>query len=451
MASCSATEAAAGCVRLEDFSWTPADAARATLRGAELSLGAGQCALVTGPTGSGKTTLLRAIAGVLPAGGRAGGRIATGGRAALLLQAIDPQLLFTTVEEEVASGLRGGAAGRGGRVAGLLAAVGLAGFEKRAVDTLSAGEKQRVVLAALLALEPAVLLLDEPTSALDAPGRQRLATLLAACKRRGHSLVIAEHAFAPFLGLADRSWRLDGGSVREGPLPPAPRNGCAPQGARRACGGHEILRCDAVAVRGIDGRSLLGEVRLRVGSGQRQLVTGPNGSGKTTLLRAIAGLVPPSAGRIRLAAPGLRRGRGVALLFQNPQQSLFERSVGDEIAFPLRRAGGSRAAVERRVDEVLDSCGLAPLRDASPLRLSFGEQHRVAIASALAPGPALLLLDEPFAGLDLRAREDLLELLAREQQRTRMAILLASHDEEPYLGWVHGRLALARGAGGRDA
>jgi energy-coupling factor transport system ATP-binding protein len=134
------------------------------------------------------------------------------------------------------------------------------------------------------------------------------------------------------------------------------------------------------------------------------------------------------------------------MLFQNPERNLFERSVQEEVAFALRRMGWPRRRIEARVSELLDRLDLSHLRDRSPLRLSFGEQHRVALASVLAPAPAALLLDEPFAGLDIESRHHLLELLAREQRLGGIAIVVASHDELPAPGWAHRRVELAGGA-----
>jgi energy-coupling factor transport system ATP-binding protein len=418
----------------------------------DLELRAGECAVLTGPTGCGKSTLLRAIAGVLPSGGRLAGRCAVAGRCVLLFQNVETQLLFTTVDEEVASGpLHAGVAPQEvrRRVAEALAQVGLGGFERRAVDTLSAGEKQRVVLAALLALDPAVLLLDEPTSALDEPARERLAFVLAKLRQRGHSIVVADHLLEPFRELADRCWLLKESSLTQAPAcpPEAPAPPGPPPPLERAA--LDAVLCEGLGVQDAIGRPLLEAASLRVRRGERVLLAGPNGSGKTTLLRAIAGLLPPSTGRIS-RAPAARAGDGAApggigFLFQSPQRNLFERTARDEVAFTLRRMGRPQQEVRRRVEEVLDLCGLAAQCDRSPLRLSFGEQHRVALASVLAPEPALLLLDEPFSGLDPEARLRLLDVLACEQERCGSALLIAVHDERPLSRWAHRCLHLERG------
>jgi energy-coupling factor transport system ATP-binding protein len=422
-------------VRLEGLGYRLADG-RPLLCQVELRLERGQCGLLTGETGSGKSTLLRAIAGVLP--GRVTGRAAVRGRAVLLLQGVETQLLFSLVEEEVASGLPRHLAARGERVGELLSRVGLSGFERRTLDALSAGEKQRVALAALLACEPAVLLLDEPTSALDAAGRQRLSALLRSLKARGHTLLVADHRTLPFRPLADRHFRMKEGTLVECALPPEEGPRLPPRTPAPEASAPVRVRCRGLGVRGADGRALIAGLSFRVASGERLLLCGPNGSGKSTLLRAIAGLVAPTAGAVRVDL-GRDAGRpgAIGLLFQDPQRNLFERCVADEVAFSLRRRGLGAAACERRVEETLALCGLGPVRDRSPLRLSFGEQHRVALASILAPEPALLLLDEPFSGLDREGRERLLEIVGREQQRTGAALVLASHDREPLADWAH--------------
>jgi len=437
---------------LSGFTYTWPGALTPGLDGVDLRLRPGECVWLGGPSGSGKTTLLRAIAGVLPEAGRREGRLRVEGeRPALLFQNVETQLLCTTVRDEVAFGLelRGiPTRDREQRVSIALDAIGLAALLNRPVGDLSAGEKQRVVLAALLALEPGLLLLDEPSSQLDAPGRRSLVACLGALKRRGHAVLLADHVFAPYAELADRCVGLKEGRLVAMEVPSEQRaaTGELPPPA----GGEAALAIEGLLVRDAAGRELLRDVSLVIAPGERVHVYGANGSGKTTLLRAAAGLLQPARGRVRTA--GLRPSAAVPLvgrvgmLFQNPERNLFERNVQEEVAFALRRMGWPRRRIEARVAEVLDRCALSQLRERSPLRLSFGEQHRVALASVLAPAPAVLLLDEPFAGLDLESRHRLLEMLAGEQRRRGIAIVVASHDELPASGWAHRRLELAGGA-----
>lgn len=418
--------------------------------GVDLALRAGECVGLAGGSGAGKSTLLRALAGVPPRGLAISGEIRASGRVALLLQNVEPQLLCGTVEEEVALGPdwedpKADAGARRRRVVDALCAVGLEGFERRTTDSLSAGEKQRLVLAALVAMRPSVLLLDEPSSALDADGRRRLVRCLAALKRRGHSIVVADHLLAPFAPVLDRCLTLEKGRLQASagiPVDEVPERPALP------APGAELARARGLAVRAPDGRPLLDGVDLRLRAGERVLVSGANGAGKSTLLRALAGLVPLARGRVEgpaLAAGRRAGGPPVALLFQDPQRNLFERTVWDEVAFSLRRSGARRRVVESRVASLLASFRLSELARRSPLRLSFGEQHRVALASVLAAGPTLLLLDEPFAGLDAGTRTSWLDEVGREAGRRGAALVVASHDREPFDRLVHRVVALERG------
>jgi energy-coupling factor transport system ATP-binding protein len=233
------------------------------------------------------------------------------------------------------------------------------------------------------------------------------------------------------------------GALAECPLPASDAIALPPRSPAPTTGAGACVRCEGLGVRSMDGRDLVRGLSLRVRRGERLLVVGRNGAGKSTLLRAIAGLVPPTTGRVDLdLGPTTGRPGAVGLLAQRPQRNLFEHTVADELAFSLRRRGVGRAARARRVAETLALCDLAPLHDRSPLRLSLGEQHRVALAAMLAPEPALVLLDEPFFGLDREARERMLEVLTREQQRTGMTLVVASHDREPLAGWAHRCLEL---------
>ena len=418
------------------------------LREVDLDVHPGECVLLRGATGSGKTTLLREIAG-LGRTTRRSGEIESQGTPVLLLQSIETQLLCPSVAEEVALGLRSRAlpsAALGAAIRDELARVGLAGFESRQVDTLSAGQKQRVVIAALLAMRPRILMLDEPFSALDEPSRRGLVEVLRAQKRAGTALLIAEHRCDELLPIVDRALRIvDGGLCpRRAARGPADHTHAAPRRARRDRSaeppGQSIPRPRPT-------RAPEPATLAAIAGADRLLVTGPNGAGKSTLLRA-------------LAAARSDRER-VALVIQDPRRSLCQRSVRAEIAFSLERqardpgrAGGALlrdrrptprdedAERERRVGQLLERFALRDFAARSPRRLSHGQQHRLAIAAALAPRPDLAILDEPFSGLDEDWRERLLAILAAEQTEAGTRFVLASHDLEPLADWCGERVEL---------
>ncbi|MDQ0745428.1 molybdate transport system ATP-binding protein [Clavibacter sp. B3I6] len=181
------------------------------------------------------------------------------------------------------------------------------------------------------------------------------------------------------------------------------------------------------------------DVDLGVPVGSVAAVVGPNGAGKSTLLRALAGLVPLTAGRVALdgrvleevgAGPAVRipaEGRGAGVVFQD--HLLFPHLTAlANVAFGLRAQGVPRADADDRARALLDRLGIAQLADRRPARLSGGQSQRVALARALVLEPPLLLLDEPMAALDAGTRLDVRDLLAEELRRFGGAAVLVTHD-----------------------
>jgi thiamine transport system ATP-binding protein len=193
------------------------------------------------------------------------------------------------------------------------------------------------------------------------------------------------------------------------------------------------LELDGVTVRfDRPHHTALDGVDLAVAAHQIVCVLGPSGSGKSTLLRAVAGLTPVDAGAIRLAGrdqagvPAHRR--GVGLMFQDHQ--LFpQRDVGGNIAFGLRMRRVPRAEAARRVGELLDLVGMPGAERRAVATLSGGEQQRVALARALAPGPRVLMLDEPLGALDRILRERLVVELRQLFRRLGTTVLAVTHDQ----------------------
>ena len=185
----------------------------------------------------------------------------------------------------------------------------------------------------------------------------------------------------------------------------------------------------------------LSGIDLEVGDGEIVCLVGPSGCGKTTALRLAAGLERLQTGAIAIGGRGVAGGgddlppeeRGVGLVFQD--FALFPHmTVAGNIAFGLRRAG----AAERRdaVASLLAMVGLSGYGAKFPHMLSGGEQQRVALARALAPRPGVILLDEPFSGLDVRLREEVREHTLRILREVRATALVVTHDAEEamYMG-----------------
>ncbi|MDP9482530.1 MAG: ABC transporter ATP-binding protein [Chloroflexota bacterium] len=166
---------------------------------------------------------------------------------------------------------------------------------------------------------------------------------------------------------------------------------------------------------------------LEVAANEVVAIIGPNGSGKSTLLRIIGGLLGPDAGTVEIdGRPVDGPDRAVGFVFQEPRL-LPWRDVLANVAYPLELAGAARPEREARAHEVLRLVGLDGFATSRPHRLSGGLRQRAAIARALALGPSVLLLDEPFSALDALTRERLdLELLGLWQQ-TATTVVLVTH------------------------
>ncbi len=183
-----------------------------------------------------------------------------------------------------------------------------------------------------------------------------------------------------------------------------------------------------------DGRDVVSDVSFSVRAGEILCLLGPSGCGKSTTLRVIAGIERQSAGAIRADGATLSdaathlppEARGVGLIFQD--FALFPHlTVGQNVAFGLK---GPKPEIKARVAELLARVDLAGYADATPHMLSGGEQQRVALARALAPRPRIMLMDEPFSGLDNRLRDGIRDETLQVLKEEGTAVVLVTHEPE---------------------
>ena len=438
----------------------------------------GERVLLLGASGAGKSTLLQALAGILGGdddGEQRGELLIDGrppaearGRAGLVLQDPDSQVILARVGDDVAFGCENLGLPREEiwrRVEESLDAVGLDLPLEESTSILSGGQKQRLALAGVLAMHPGLLLLDEPTANLDPAGvtevRSAVERVLA---RTGATLVVVEHRVPVWLPLIDRVIVLspDGGLLADG----TPAEVLATQGrslaeagvwvpgfppalpARRGKPGTSLLSTERLSVgrRGVGRRSaerdsvVQTDVALEIAAGTATAITGPNGSGKTTLGLTLAGLLPPLAGEVT-ASEALRDGAGphpihwksrelltrIGTVFQEPEHQLLASTVAGELAIGPHALKLPQPEVDRRVDELLQRLRLDHLAAANPFTLSGGEKRRLSVATVLATKPRVLVLDEPTFGQDSRTWQEQLALLA-ELLDEGSAIVAMTHD-----------------------
>ncbi len=186
--------------------------------------------------------------------------------------------------------------------------------------------------------------------------------------------------------------------------------------------------------RRFEGRDVVNGISLQVAPGHVTCLLGPSGCGKSTSLRIVAGVDRQNSGRILVGGTVVSddqqhmppERRGIGLMFQD--FALFPHmSVAENVAFGL--AGGTRAN-RSRVMDLLERVDLPRFADAYPHQLSGGEQQRVALARALAPRPAIMLMDEPFSGLDNRLRDDIRDRTLALLKEENTAVLLVTHEPD---------------------
>ncbi len=481
-----AGRAPAGRVEVRGLAWRPYGRREPVLPGVDLTVPAGQRLLLAGPSGSGKSTLLRALAGLLETvdAGALAGEVTVDGRppsadpgtVGLVLQEPGAGVVASTVGRDVAFGLENVRIPREAMPELVGAALSDVGLSALPPDTptraLSGGETQRLAIAGALALTPSVLLLDEPTAMLDPASAARVRdTVAAVAERRGLTTVVVEHLLGPWVEVVDRMVVLDGtgrlvadgtpervlrehadqlaelgiwtpGAPDPEPLPvppgllgPSPGRAAGPQGeVAPAVESDPVVVDREVGVGGVTRvrRTLRGPA-LACPPGSLTALVGPSGSGKSTELLALAGLVRPTRGSVRLAGgrdpAALGSGALAAELSWVPQwasSTIVARTVREEVLATSRALGRDEEA-RQRADAVLDALGLAPLAGSDPRDLSGGEQRRLALAAAVVHRPAVLLADEPTVGQDRHTWAAVLGLVEAVRAGGG-AVVLATHD-----------------------
>jgi energy-coupling factor transport system ATP-binding protein len=481
----------------EHISYRYQGAADSALTDVTFSVAPGEHVVLLGSNGSGKSTLARLANGLLlPEEGTVRvGDLLTSEKATIrtlrsqvgvISQDPDNQIVSTSVLDEVAFGPENLGLEREEilqRVTDALEMLGLTDFEERDPNTLSGGEKQRLIIAGILAMDPAYLVLDEPTSMLDRVGRVEVRNAINSLHARGHGILHITHDLS-FARDADKVLvLLEGRLVFAGPpssllnnegllvafrlkVPPGRQEAAsqddqlmqvlrpviAPSRRKERGGSFPSLYLNNVffsyGVNTDAEREVLRGVNLNIAPGSYTLITGGSGSGKSTLLRILAGLLEPSLGEATFSNGSKIFPSSVGIVCQHPESQLCAQTVEDEVAFGPKNLGllPTKAVRGNVVREALDAVGLDPrvFFHRSPFILSGGEMRRVAIASILAMRPAFLLLDEPTAGLDAEGRAFIHTLIERLVHAT-AGIVVVSHDIDEFESRAQDHLVLKDG------
>jgi peptide/nickel transport system ATP-binding protein len=469
------------------------------LQNLELKLDEGESLGVLGESGSGKSTLALALLRRLPSAARVAGQVHFRGAdllnagektlreirgAGIALISQEPALALNPVlpiGRQIGDVLRAHESvtreQERERVAGVLREVGLAEAERimRAYPhQLSGGQRQRAAIAQALVCRPALLIADEPLSSLDTATQAEVLELLRTLKvELNLAMIFISHNAGAFSSLCERALVMrEGRAVAcarleeltettdpyiRGLLFPeiAFESGANTPAESRP--GRLLLEVRSLSKRFVQRRAFsrnkfavqaLEQIDLSVDEGATLAIIGRSGSGKSTLARCIAGFETTDSGEILLEGRKHEPGPQVQMIFQDVGMALNPRFTAAEvIGEPLDIAGKADALERRkRTLDLMEEVGLDPSWQGRPShQFSGGQRQRLALARALAAGPKLLVLDEPFSGLDLPLQAQMVRLLLEVQARHRLTCIWIGHDLSFLSYFAHEVVVMDRG------
>ncbi|BCU70848.1 ABC transporter ATP-binding protein [Stygiolobus caldivivus] len=463
-------------IELKGVEVTYTGRAKPSLTVEQFNVKEGESVLIVGKSGSGKSTLVSVINGVIPnmITAQVKGEINVFGKdprktpifeiaknIGTVLQDPEMQVFNHKVVDEIAFGpenLMLPPEEIMNRVTESSKVAGVYELLERETQTLSGGELQRTVLASVLAMGPRALILDEPTSNIDPEGTAQIFSLIKRFRQEKRTLLIVEHKLERVLPYVDRVVLIDKGklvfdigkdelvdkadilseagvevpdyyfhmkkhkSVQKYVYSPPPR-----------VKGDSVVLDSSVKVWERKTGKVLVDTSLTLRRGEITALMGRNGAGKSTLLKAIMGLLDKKlASEIRLVVEGkdiskasiMERGAYIGYLPQNFDVMFIKRTVEDEVAFAMKNRGIYNRDT---LNEILKMFSLYEIRREDPLMLSMGQRRRVAMASVIASGAKILLMDEPTSGQDWYHRE----MLGKEVIHLRdkgFSFLIVTHD-----------------------
>ncbi len=453
-----------------------------------LSVKEGEFVGIFGATGAGKTTLARTINRIIPTffKGDFSGHIKLEGKdiskrnisdmsrdLGMLFQDFESQLFSTNVEHEIVFGCENLGISREEMLVRLkkyMEFSALSAFQGRNPSSLSGGEKQRLAIASILAMQSNFLIMDEPTTDLDPLGKESIFEILSKLKQEQRTVLLIEHETEEAF-LCDRIIIFDRGKVvangppnkilfmadfllEKGVKPPdlcllasklslkemphdvdnaylflngkdyalneeKYRHILDLEGKDQKNSSEEIIFVKDLHFAYESNKEILSGINLSIKQGEFIAILGANGSGKTTLVKHFNGLLRPSSGKIFFRGQDISRegvsrlGKKIGYIFQNPDYQIFSKTVEDEISFGPQNFGFPSEDIALRVDDALKIVGLKGREGDDPFAMTKGERQKIAVASILASSPEVIIMDEPTTGLDYSDQKKMMLLLKK--------------------------------------
>ncbi|WMM25163.1 energy-coupling factor transporter ATPase [Tissierella sp. MB52-C2] len=414
--------------------------------------------LLSGDSGCGKSSLLMCIARVIPRTieGTITGEIiynglnieekgveAISGNIGYMFQDPDSQLCTFTVEDEIAFGLENiniNPDEMDGIIDNVLELTGIKHLRKRKLNELSGGEKQKVALSSILAIDPELILMDEPTANLDPVSTQETIELIRKLRKdMGKTILIVEHKVKEFQDIIDEVIHLDekGASIIDKDifLESYAKKSKLPERNKRENSEESILEVSKISFSYNNSIRVLDDISICLYKNEIAAIVGPNGAGKSTLTKILMGLIRPEKGQILINGVDINKmtpldiGGNMGLIFQNPEHQFIKMTVEKEMALSLELRGENQKDIDSKVKHYLELFELSEHKDMNPFSLSQGQKRRLSTACMLINGQPILILDEPTYGQDRENLQKLLKLLY-EINNKGISILMITHDME---------------------
>ncbi|WP_010529565.1 ABC transporter ATP-binding protein [Lentibacillus jeotgali] len=454
------------------FSYEEVDEQR-LFDGLDFKLNQNEVTLLMGPSGSGKSSLALCLNGLYPEAveGTSSGDIFFLGEniqeyekgeltqeIGIVFQDPESQFCMITVEDELAFTLENRkipASDIRGRIESVLRAVGMKGFNQHKIHEFSGGQKQKIALAAVLLLEPKLLILDEPTANLDPVSSLEFIGLVEGIQREQQiSVLIIEHQAEEWLRLIDRILVMGSDGLllasnvperlfieerqlleREGIFLPGKYSN-RPAFRERW---HWDVQSDekVLSARGLSfsrgKQDVLKKVNMDIRGGEFVAVAGENGAGKSTLLQLLAGLLEPGEGEICMFDRPLRKWqendlrKRMGFVFQNPEHQFITDTVYEELTFGMKLNGYAEEEMKNTAEGLMEQFYLTEHRHSNPFALSGGQKRRLSVATVLDETPDVLLFDEPTFGQDAATTVELMDYVMGLKAKGK-AIIFVTHD-----------------------
>ena len=445
-------------------------------QGLDFSLPLGKITLIMGPPESGKTTLSRILTGLIPrfTGGELSAKLTLGGKSltslmpyelleeiGLVFQNSEEQLFTTRCDSEIAFALESLAVPREKireRVLSALEWLGLSAYEQGNPKNLSGGEKKKLLLACLFALDPAIWLLDETLDEIDRESKFKVLQNLR--RSRKTALIFSSKWLELYREFVDIFYLFSGGrlhSAGEGKPEPGFWQKLEEQGLLLTKKNSGSALCAPVPLSRTRGSTPLIQVRelkfsyqensghnrgfaltvpdFSVYRGEIVALAGQNGSGKSTLARVLCGLLAPQSGEILIVKERNQQAAAVeelksytGYLFQNPDSQIFLSTVHEELAYGLKNQGRPKPdgkEIEKRVNRAIELFNL-PAAALPPAIMSYGTRKRLQAAVYYLLERSLLIIDEGDSGISFRDYLNIVKLLGSASK----GMIIITHNQE---------------------